>query len=266
MPDYNPNPRALDRACQTCGVLNRERFVHNRTLWSPHQTLKLEKPTCASCFRAQLVANGRPLPEILGNVKPWVDEQLKDIGVSAEERTAKTSVIPPPILKALGSGIITHHLAGILPMEGRGILGAAKSGKTMAFAALLRNFLTQRAMNLNPFGPLQDISAIHWMNWPLTCEAWRLNGIDVRLEGNIRRASRVQLLILDDIGREVKRREHGEDVAQGHLDAIITARDRENLVTLWTSNLTEADLLERYGPCMTRRLFRQNPPVWISRT
>jgi DNA replication protein DnaC len=105
---------------------------------------------------------------------------------------------------------------------------------------------------------------VFWLNIPTTVHRWRLDGLSDAIKWDIEKATAAEILVVDDLGRETRRREHAEDAAQGHLDAILTARERENHPVLWTTNSTEPELVDRYGEGMIRRLTRLNPMIWLN--
>ncbi len=265
---YYPHPSRPELTCHRCGVSNRERFVHpftpgdcvGRPLDSPYVT---GVGICATCFRDSAEEEGRFLHEPEPNVAAWANEQLKAIGLGEEERRADIEGISPLLANAIPDEVLQPMLAGFYPKVGLGLAGMARIGKSSAMAALTHALVLQNATNRAPFVPLTPVKKIFWMNWPLTCHQWRLDGVHWSIERTIAKASKVRLLILDDLARETERRQASEDVAIGHLDAIITARDRDNLVTLWTTNKSEDELVDRYGMGMVGRLLRRSPMKWI---
>lgn len=199
-------------------------------------------------------------------VLKWLSE--KEIGLGQDEIEAQLGKIPPMTLKAIPPQSVVTMLSGDLAkVTGFGICGLAERGKTQAIAALLAAGLRQWAENLAPFrrlpfqDPLERMTSITWMNIPTKIGAWRRFGIDPEIDVFVRRAETTKLLIADDFGRERPGKEG--DAATSHLDAILTARDRAGLPTLWTSNFDRAELEDRYDAPVIRRLFRLNPPIWI---
>lgn len=264
---YSNNPYRKEQFCSVCGVSNNEKFVHpatpshswERRIGEPD----IAAPTCADCFRMMKHEKGEHLHEPEPNIPVWAMEQLKDIGLGEDERQADLSKIPQVILDTIPDEVLQPMLAGYYPRRGLGLAGVARCGKSSAMAALVHALVLQNATCRAPFVELTPVKKVMWMNWPLTCHQWRLNGIHWSVERTITKASEVKLLVIDDIGRETKRRDASEDAAIGHLDAIVTARDREKLVTLWTSNSSQQELLDRYGTAMIGRLLRLNPMTWL---
>ncbi len=212
-----------------------------------------------------MLEEGHRLHDPEPNLHAWTQEQLESIGLSEDERDADVTQIPPQILDVIPDEVLKSMFSGYFPKQGVGLAGIARCGKSSALAVLIQALVLQNASNRAPFVELTPVKRIMWMNWPQTCHQWRLNGIHWSVERTITLASRVKLLVIDDIGRETKRRDASEDAAVGHLDAIITARDRERLVTLWTTNQSQQELLERYGTAMIGRLLRLNPMTWLER-
>lgn len=260
---YVRKPSAGDLTCDRCGMNNRDGYVHPGAPRGTTHPFISDRPVCGPCFRSKAGEDGQRLHPVEPNIPRWADAQLAAIGLASEERESVLDKIPQAVLDAIPAQVLTSLVAGALPVEGIGLAGIAGVGKSSAIAALIRACIIQNATCLAPFMPLVPVKKVRWMNWPLTCHQWRLNALDWTVERDIARASTAKLLILDDLARETRRREASEDVATGHLDAIITERDRSGLVTLWTTNATEDELFDRYGSGMVRRLLRTNPIVWL---
>lgn len=265
--DYCFNPSRIELTCSLCGVSDRRRFVHPAT---PKESWKrkigepyIAGPTCAACFRKTMQEEEHRLHVPEPNIHAWTKEQLKSIGLSEDECQAEVDTIPQKILDAIPDEVLRSMLAGYYPKQGLGLAGVARCGKSSAMAALVHALVLQNATNRAPFVELTRVKKVMWMNWPLTCHQWRLNGIHWSVEQTITRASKVKLLVIDDIARETRRRDASEDAAVGHLDAIITARDRERRVTLWTTNKSKEELMERYETAMIGRLLRLSPLTWL---
>ncbi len=252
------------RVCNICGATNDEVHIYPATPRGGPTPFISEQPVCGKCFREVAEKEGRRLHEPVQDLNLWVDQQLSGIGLGKVERAADPKKIHPTVLKAFQVEITNALLSGHLPRtSGIGLGGMPGAGKSCALAALIRGLVYQNARNKNPFVELQAVSKIRWMSWTDTCHRWRLKPLDDMVARDIGRARSAKLLVLDDLGRETWRREASEDVAIGHLDAIVTHRDREDLLTLWTTNLTEEELIARYGISMVRRLLRLNPLVFL---
>ena len=269
------SPHSPDLTCQSCGVTSDDRYIKVR----PPQVVRRDPPIpghdlpiCGQCYRTWVEEHGVYLP--LGiepeetDLGPLVIKWLKDIGLGQDEIEAQLHKIPKLTLKAIPVPSLKTMLSGDLAkVPGFGLCGLAERGKTQAIAAILAGGLRQWAENLAPFrrlpfqGPTEQMTSITWMNIPTMIGAWRRNGINPKIDEFVRRAQATKLLIADDFGRERPGKEG--DAATSHLDAILTARDRAGLPTLWTSNFDQAELEDRYDAPVSRRLFRLNPPKWI---
>jgi len=263
-----------DHVCQSCGVTSATTYVHPCAPVfvvplggdSGHKYPGQDHPICARCYEVwtQKYNVQRPFendPDIEKVVRGW----LKDIGMSVDEVEAQLKLIPRALLTSIPELSLKCLMAGIfLKVPGFSLCSRPGLGKTQAIAAFVREGLLQNAVNSFPFRPLpKELTTITWMNVPLTVSRWRLWGISPQVAEDIHRAQNAKLLILDDLGREVDKAGVGKDVATGHIDAIITHRDREGRPTIWTSNLDEDELLERYETPLYRRLTRLNPMKWV---
>lgn len=261
---YFKNPFLPTFTCYICGRTNDVAFVHPPTPEATGSDFVSAEPICGKCFRERAEKQGRRLHVPEPDLTKWVREQMFSIGMATEEMSAKLDQIPQQILAQVPDAILQRMASGSLPKEaGLGLAGMAGAGKSSTWAALVHACILTNAQNRNPFAPLVAVKWTLWMNWPTTCHRWRLNGLDWRIEADIKRATWAKLLVLDDLGRETRRRDSSEDVATGHLDAVITERDRQGRVTLWTTNLFDEELIDRYGTSMIRRLCRLNPMVWL---
>lgn len=252
------------RICHICGATNEDVPIYPATPRGGPAPFVTEQPVCGGCFREVAEKGGQKLHDPVQDLDSWVDQQLVITGLGRVERAADPKKIHPTVLKAIPVEIINALLSGHLPRTGGiGLGGLPGAGKSCGVAALIHGLIYQNARSKNPFVELKPVTKIRWMSWTDTCHRWRLKPLDDMVARDIERARRAQLLVLDDLGREVWRREASEDVAIGHLDAIVTHRDREGLFTLWTTNLTEEELISRYGMSMVRRLIRLNPLVFL---
>lgn len=272
---YVKNPFITESlVCQSCAETSETRFVNRRpSVFVGHIGRGPEpiypgrnQPICGPCYRIWAEENKILClfdnnPDIEALVHTWV----KGIGMSSDEIAAKLERIPSRVLEAIPPISVKALMAGVVGMTpGYGLCGRANLGKSQANAALIHACLTRHVTNCAPFIQLPPVpTKLLWMNVPLTVHRWRLDGISPQVAEDVRKAQGVKLLVLDDIGRETRRTATGEDVATGHLDAIITQRDREGLPTIWTSNCDEEELYARYTTPIARRLFRLNPPIWI---
>ena len=227
---YVKTPWARTITCHTCQVTNEQEYVHPYTPGGLHCPPYSEDPICKGCFQTLAAKEHFRMHKPLTDLPTWVDNQLKSVGLSAEERRADVGMIPKQILDAFPEPVLLALMSGNFPKKnGLGLGGVAGYGKSSALAALLRFSMMRNVETRTLFMEAPRIKNVVWMNVPLTLHRWRLNGIDPGIVDVIDRASSVKLLILDDLSRETRRREAAEDVATGHLNTIITSRDREGL-------------------------------------
>lgn len=272
--EYYPSPFLKSAyVCQLCGITSASRMV----LPCPPQALLhrepppgSDQPICGPCYAEWRKENGIYLPPPMApdpatDIEALVSKWLRGIGLGADEINAKVDLIPGSVLDAIPNLTLKCLFAGLLrKVQGFGLCSRPGYGKSQAIAALVRAALTQSAQNNIYFTRLPtEATKVVWMNVFLTIQRWRLDGINPRIPGELERARNASLLVLDDLGREINRSGVGQDVATGHLDAILTHRDRENLPTIWTSNLSEEEIIDRYGTPFYRRLTRLNPGTWI---
>ena len=289
MVPYIKSPfREIDLVCQSCGATSTDRYVHPFcpvfvcTNGNQPGTLRpgQDQPICGECYEQWLDTHSvwRPFDppadidalvlaqlESLadGHRKPDGDTQRTPFGLGQHEINADLARVPVPVLAAFPpltlKGLLSGHFSRV---PGVGLLGRAERGKTMGLAALLKTCLKANAQNLAPFVPLRgEYRKIAWMNMKETFTFWRLKGLDPQVAVDVRHASTVRLLFLDDVGRE--RTNIEDSAALENFDAIITARDRAGLPTLWTSNVEPEVLEQRYKAPLYRRLTSLNSPVWI---
>jgi hypothetical protein len=124
--------------------------------------------------------------------------------------------------------------------------GPSSAGKTTLAVALLRALLEAKVA-AHPFTSDDDIDAVarHCRFVP----ARRL-GVAGTVPGDpleIRRAMRVPVLLLDDLGKDA-------DIKSNPLPAIIAERHDEERATWITTELTPSEILKRYGGGIARRI------------
>jgi hypothetical protein len=261
---YFKNPHFPPFTCHICGKTNAERFIHPPTPHRLGEDFVSDQAICGPCFLLGSEAAKQRFLEAKAALPEWVDDQLALIGLAGEERKAELDKVPQLILGAIPDALLHRLMAGNLPKDnGLGLAGMAGTGKSQTMAALVKASILQNAANRIQFFPLRPVKQVFWMNVPVTFDRWRTNFLDWKVETNTKKAMESKLLILDDLGRETRRREATEDVATGRLDAILTQREREGLPTLWTTNMSYDELIDRYGTSMIRRLCRLNPMTWL---
>jgi DNA replication protein DnaC len=206
-----------------------------------------------------------------------VEHRLRAIGMGARELEAELQAVPVAIRRALPR-LLTQDLIGgdALVADGFGLTGGQGIGKTMCLAAMVRaraTALHARALSACRVAPADGDASwfrvgVQWVNWP--SGAARVKALSVQDHGAAEVAALVRawagtpLLVLDDLGRERMRGAYDEDYAFGVLDQVVDARSRESAPVLWTSNLTPAALVSRYGAALPSRLLELAPAVRLS--
>lgn len=197
--------------------------------------------------------------KITENMNAEVDKALRAAGMFKRELSATWRGIPQRIREAFPEGLKIAVGEG-RPLPGFGLIAVTGAGKTMAAAALVREWVrAQLAAWLTsdrthtPF-----VVPFRWVCWPDFVHRLRsLTFEQVALEVEL--LSDVPLLVLDDLGRERMKGSYTEDWAASQLDALIGVRYRKQLPVIWTSNLTERALVELYGAALVSRLTEDNP-------
>lgn len=226
----------------------------------------LDPPTCWRCWqeqrdREELEAETR---EVMADLDGWVTGQLKRLGLASREAKAVMTKVNPQILDKLPKGPAKAVVAGEVPVAGFGLGGNTDGGKSMAVAAILREGLTAWAKRELPKNPKTKPGWFLWASWPDEVTWLRNHAIDPAAALRIEDLAQVPLLILDDLGRERIKGSYADDWAASQLDSIVNARYREELVTIWTTNVKEAVLAkDLYGGALMRRLTAENPLTWI---
>lgn len=260
---YMPNPYLPEVQCDSCGRSNHETFIAFMIREVVGMFGYEQTKLCGECFKTEWPNPWAKLPDPIEEDSPWIDRQLKQIGLGDEERKADIEMVSEILLDQIPSSVLTRMLSGYMPKTGFGLGGMADGGKSCAVASMVRAMITRNAMNNSQFKEVRPVKHVEWVCWPVLATTWRMNSFGEAVAARVDQLSKVRVLILDDLGRETRRSNH-DDAAMGYLDAILTERDRNNLATLWTTNLALEELEERYGIPMIRRLNRINPLAWVS--
>jgi hypothetical protein len=127
------------------------------------------------------------------------------------------------------------------------LLGPSKIGKSTTAALALRRALTAHGQKLD----------VRWYYARALAQAARQYPLGEGVCPEVERASKADLLILDDLGLE-------RDAAE--LVDVVHSRYETGLVTWTTSGLTMGELRERYGEALVRRLIegREQPGRVVS--
>lgn len=200
---------------------------------------------------------------ILDDLDAWTTERLYRIGLSKREAKADLGRVPAPVRQALPKDPVKTLLEGKTPSKGFGLGGNTDGGKTMAVAAILRRHVEAWAKSTIPEKGRVEPTGIKWVSWPDEVQWLRAHAIDDSTPDRLDALANVPLLILDDLGRERIKGSYADDWAASQLDFVVNSRYREELVTLWTTNVREVDLASLYGGALMRRLTAENPLTWI---
>jgi hypothetical protein len=255
------NPLATTLSCSACSKEKPSRdLVLDRLTGAPKEPL-----ICWKCWeKAQYdLRIQEEAKKILDDLGPWVVRNLCRLGMSAREAKAELARVPDAIKGVLPKEATRTLARGDVPTAGFGLGGNTDGGKTMALAALIKAHVASWARREIPKQGEVQPDWLCWACWPDEVLWLRSHAIDPAAPARVDHLSTVDLLILDDLGRERIKGSYSDDWAASQLDAIVNARYREERVTIWTTNVEETDLVNLYGAALLRRLTADNPLVWI---
>jgi hypothetical protein len=215
---------------------------------------------------------GQVLAEFQAARPIFLEAYLRQMGLSDLERAASRDRIPDLIRRVLPDS-----------SAGFGLVGGFGIGKTCALAAMQRHWVEAvidremawllknahdgywlaQAIKHGRFSWLQLYS---WVNWPTAIDAQRAKLFVHNMQYDVETWIQDKLLsnkvtvILDDIGAE---RVTAQDWAGEVLGRVIDERLRWGRPTLWTSNLDQVALIERYGARVYSRLQALAPPIYL---
>lgn len=220
---------------------------------------------CWTCYeeKTQREAREASAASVMANLDAWITGHLKRRGMSPRELKAVNARVPDRIRKAMPRDVVETLASGTVPTSGFGLGGNTDGGKTMAVAALLRHHVSAWARREIPQRGEVTPAWWLWCSWPDEVARFRANAVDPQTMARVDDLARIPLLILDDLGRERIKGTYADDWAASQLDAIVNTRYREERVTLWTTNVPEAELVKLYGAALVRRLTADNPLTWI---
>lgn len=226
-----------------------------------HIEAPFEDAVCASCRRE--VSERERLDLEFARFKEkhleWLDAWMKHCGLSKREITARTDLIPTPVMTAI-SRVLDDNLS-----QGFGLSGGAGCGKTFALASLFRRRMLDRWQKNVEVHGLKSIKEdwFTWVSWPEAVSRMRVlslrDGGHGEIEAYVESLSAIECLVLDDLGAERLRGTYESDFAASQLDAIVDTRYNEMLPVWYTTNLTKTEFLERYGSRLFSRLTSNNP-------
>ena len=167
------------------------------------------------------------------------------------ERNAKHCKMVKKVAKKNGDLIYTlRHLQDIVM---RILKTCSECGKSFVASKMTNKYCLRQsekllASGLNIKNPINNLYYV----FPL----WNAKDLALRSKGNYndwRNAMRYQLMIVDDLGTEPREVMEFGNVYTPLID-LITTRYEEQLFTIFTTNLTPAQLEEKYGKRIVDRI------------
>lgn len=241
-----------------------------------HRSPGSGRTTCPECVasererkaKAGLEAEGQALLAAADRIMPgW----LASAGMNRRESDAQVGLIRSPLARQLYAPDlgVRDMLAGQRPERGFGLSGGVGVGKTFALAAIMKLFILARwKMTAAVEGSRAIRRSLAWVRWPeevsdmRTRAATREHGMHESAE-RIAELSRVEYLVLDDMGAERMRGPYDEDWAASQLDLLIDRRYNQRLPTWYTTNLAPSVFVERFGSRLYSRLCGHNPLIEV---
>lgn len=133
------------------------------------------------------------------------------------------------------------------PVKGLFLYGSVGSGKTHLMAAIIRQRVENGCESSRmAFWPILDLMSYIKRKW--SKREWDPQN----------RIKRMPLLFIDDLGMEIVR-----DWTYQEFLSLVTYRYNEMLPMCITSNLTEAEFLDRYGNALFSRISEMCEPIKI---
>lgn len=160
--------------------------------------------------------------------------------------------------------IESAELAPVLKFQfvdtGFGLVGSTGTGKTVAMARVLAEFVQKVVDRKGPEARFDFGAVPFWVNWPEQAEIIKRASVgkDHNFLSNwVEKAKDRDFLFLDDLGQERVRGE--DDLALGTLREILDYRYRNQMPVFWTSNLDRAALTTMYGARIVSRISEAWP-------
>jgi hypothetical protein len=218
---------------------------------------------CETCERGKVLK--AESDRILANMDSWLPRWMLNCGMSVRETRATLDGIPSALITRLKKPTygIDRLLAGAMPESGFGISGPAGTGKTMALAALFRaNAAARWRLRGASEGLRATFAYLTWLHWPVTVNDMRVRstrdgGLE-EVDAMMRRYTKAEALVIDDLGAERIRSDYGEDWMTSQLDLLVDRRYNDMRPTWFTTNLSVEGLIERYGERLISRLVGGN--------
>lgn len=145
-------------------------------------------------------------------------------------------------------------VGSILEGQNLAILGETGVGKTSAAIAICARMLTRAESPTTATADLAWAAGLHWANARDLVEATRKHPLGQRDDApEIKSAKEAKVLVVDDLGFEVQRRD--DDT----IAIIYDHRDKAKASTITTSGLNEKGLNDRYGEAVKRKITERSP-------
>jgi len=281
--DYVQPKWLNESVCEVCGASSINEPIYDiRDAKMHHIAPKYQGPFmfCLNCLEPALASKQRrgsifqahsssciPLQQLRENLEELTTDFLLNAGMESESMLADPSLIPRSVNKEMSAATresLDHLCAGFLPPTGVCLSGATDVGKSMSIASWViqwaQNYLRRMApLHRMPVGEGQPNTVVTWVPWISTCyEVSRSTNYEA-----IKHLPSVPLMVIDDLGAETPTKHFGVDEGLAFLENLIDTRDRRNLPTFTTTNLTMEEIYKRYGDRFGRRLFRINQFIHI---
>lgn len=230
-----------------------------------------ERDACSECTERAERSHKVELErvEVFARFDDTAARWLQAAGLTKRELGAERERIPPALWAMLAGNAMPGPIAkemmrGRCPQVGFGLTGTAGGGKTFALAWLVRAMLESRWQSWIPKVGKEAIRRqwLTWLSWPETVNRMRIESLrDEGLEAvdaAIKGMAAAEVLVLDDLGVERLRGGYAEDWVASQLDLLVDTRHNEMKPTWYTTNLTGAELADRYGSRLCSRLCGEN--------
>lgn len=280
IPPYYRSSGLPEARCGRCGASSTDVPIYDTSLCPGSIRTAEPIPTnrCLPCWEAEVEGNSAPCcngpmtsSQALSNLARILEDFLRVHGMESESLHADPTLVPAAYARCLIGTTresINTLIGGYTPATGVCIAGSTDTGKTMTVAAWCiqwaANYL-RRNLPMEHYRVSKHPYRIHheifiWAAWIETYAEW---SNDNSIHGSVEDLGSVPLLVLDDLGSETPHKIFGEDLGRVGLERLIDMRDRKNLPTIITTNLTEKEIYMRYGDRTARRIFRLNPYVLV---
>ena len=202
--------------------------------------------------------------EFMAHLEEHTRAAMVECGVSPREAKAERSRVPETVKRAMPRQELQAILEGRAPEHGFGLGGDVGGGKTCGLVSVLKlGFQAFARREVPAKGAVSWSRFLSFVNWPDEVTRIRAHATDDATTERLEELARVPLLVLDDLGRERIKGSYVDDWAASQLDTIINARYRNELPTLWTTNVRPESLALLYGAALWSRLDGANPLVWV---